>query len=168
MRAGGVFEGGAGFSGGFDRGGGVGVAIGVREAEGDLVGAWGKAGVSVCELGELLHQDGDLDELDVSVCRIPVDVSVDDDAPRAGCSVLEEGHDGDVVSRHDPVEDVVFALHVGPVDGRVGEVDDLLVQQDVSAAFEESRTSVDLFGLPLRHRSSPRLWPEYTLVIIVR
>ena len=109
-----------------------------------------------------------MDELHVSVRRVPVNVRVDDDAPRPRDSVLEKGDHGDVVSWHDSVEDVVFALHVWPVDGRVGEVDNLLVQQDVFAAFEESRTSVDLFRLLLRHRSSPWLWPENTLVIIVR
>lgn len=168
LRAGGVFEGGTRFGRRFDGGGGVGVLVVVREAEGDFVGACWEAGVSVCEFSELLHQDCDLDKLDVSVRWIPVDVSVDDDAPRPGYSVFEEGHDGNVVSWHDPVEDVVFALHVWPVDGRVCKVDDLLVQQDVFAAFEESRTSVDLFRLLLRHRSSPWLRPEYALVIVVR
>lgn len=169
LRAGGVFEGRARFGGRFDGRGGVGVGVVVvREAKGDLVGACGEARVAVRELRKLFHQDGDLDELDVSVRRVPVNVRVEDDAPRPGHAILEESHDGDVVPRHDSVEDVVFTFHVGPVDGRVGEVDDLLVQQDVFASLKESRTSVDLLRLLLRHRSSPRLWPEYTLVVIVR
>ena len=107
------------------------VVVAVGEAVHGLVqGCWPLC-VPLRKLGNLLHQNRNLDELDVFVHGVPEDVCRRDDEPRPGHSVFQEGHDGDVVAGHDSVEDVVLSLHVRPVDGRVGEIDHMLVEQDV-------------------------------------
>jgi hypothetical protein len=45
--------------------------------------------------------------------------------------VLQECYHTDIVTWHDSVEDVMFSFHIRPVDGGIGEVDELLVQQNV-------------------------------------
>ena len=84
-----------------------------------------------CKFRDTLHQNGDLYKLDVLERRVPEDVHVSDDEPGSCSTVFKECDHSNVISGHDAVEDVVFALHVWTVDGSVGKVDELLVQQDI-------------------------------------
>lgn len=84
-----------------------------------------------CKLGDTLHQDGDLHKLDILERRVPEDVYVSDNESGTSSTVFEESNNANIVSGHDSIEDIVFALHIRTVDGCIGKVDELLVQQDV-------------------------------------
>jgi len=79
----------------------------------------------------LFEENGDLDDFDVAVGGVPVAMGVCYNEPGAGLAVFQEADDGDVVARHDAVEDVVLGFHVRAIDGSVGIVDVLFVQKNV-------------------------------------
>ena len=105
------------------------VALG--EAEWALVLARRYSGVFVCDFRELIKEDGDLDYFNVAICGIPVTMRVRYNETLARLAVLEKTNDGDVVARHDAVEDVVLRLHVRTVNGNVGVVNVSLVEKNV-------------------------------------
>jgi len=72
-----------------------------------------------------------LDDFDVAVCGIPVTMRVCDNKTLASLAVLEETNHGDVVARHDTIEDVVLGFHVRTVDGDVGVVNVSFVKENV-------------------------------------
>ena len=120
----------------------------------------------VCEFRQLVNHNCYLDYLDVFEFGIPMDVCICDDHPRTGSSVFEEGGYCDVVAWHDTVEDVVLAFHVGTVDGRIGEIDQLLVEQDVFGGFVEDGAAVDKFCFAFGHGSCAGLGPEKSFVAL--
>lgn len=93
----------------------------------------------VGESFEAFHQDGNLHKFDICESGIPEDVHIPDDESCSSSAIFQEGNDRNIVSRHDAVEDIVFSFHIWPVDGSVGEVDELLVQQYVPVVISISR-----------------------------
>lgn len=132
-----------------------------------FVQARGMLRASVGEFGDLLHEDGDLHEFDVVEERVPEDVRIDHDESRSGLTVLEEGNHRDVVFRHDAIEDIVFPFHIWTIYGDGCEVDHLLAETYVFAAFPKGRASVHRHGLAFCHGLCPRLRREITFVITV-
>ena len=133
---------------------------------------------------DALQQDGDLHKLDVSECRVPEDVNVSNNESGAGGTVFEKSDNCNVVTRHDTVENVVLPLHVRSIDGGIGKVDELFVQQDVPdrvrhcivvneprhnllAVLVENSTAINKLGFSIRHCPRSRLGPEHSLVIVV-
>ena len=140
------------------------IAVLFRVPKGGLVGAGRHVRPLLGELGRLVHEDGGLHELDVDEFGVPVDVRVSDNHACPSHAIFKERQDRDVVPRHHAIEDVVLALHVRSVDGRVAKVDQLLVQADELLALVEDGASVDQLGLPFGHGACSRLGPEHALV----
>ena len=72
-----------------------------------------------------------MNNLDILELRVPEQVKVDYHLTSTSLTTLEEGNSCYIVTCHDAIENVVLALHVWTVDGSVGKVDELLVQQDI-------------------------------------
>lgn len=119
------------------------------------------------EFGDLLHEDGDLNEFDVVEERVPEDVGINHDESRSSLTVLEEGDHGDVVFRHDAVEDIVFSLHIWTVDGDGCKVNHFFTETYVLATLPEGRTTVHSHSLALCHSLCPRLRREITFIIVI-
>ncbi len=119
------------------------------------------------EFGDLLHEDGDLNEFDIVEERVPEDVRIDHDESRSSLAVLEEGDHRDVVFRHDTVEDIVFPFHIWTIDGDGCKVNHFFIETYVLAALPEGRTTVHSHSLALCHGLCPRLRREITFVIMI-
>lgn len=116
---------------------------------------------------ELVHEHGDLDELDVLELGVPVDVGVGDDETHAGLAMLEQGDDRDLILGHDPVEHVLRLAEVGPAHRDLVELDELRLDHAEDGALVEGRAAVDVPPLVRAHRARPRLGVEDALVLVL-
>jgi hypothetical protein len=112
--------------------------VAVSVSKDDLVFASWKLSPLAGKSRNSLHQDSDLHKLHVRERGVPEDVYVSDDESCASGAVLQESNHGDIVSRHDTVEDVVLSLHIRSIDGSVGKIDELLVEKNVPVAMSIS------------------------------
>src|SRR5690242_940424 len=107
----------------------LGVTVG--EAVHDLVFASRELCPSIGKVLDAFQENSYLNELNIGECGVPKDVDISNDEPGASDTVLKESNNCNVVTRHDTVEYIVLSLHIRSVDGSVGKVDELLIQQDV-------------------------------------
>ena len=133
-----------------------------------LIRQWAVLGPFLRESRNLLDQNRHLNELHILEGRIPEDMSIHDNQSGPGESILEERRHGDVVPRHDAIEDIMLTLHIGAVDSSVGKINQLFIQTYVLATFEKCRASIHEFGLLFGHRFCPGLRPKHPPVVIIR
>lgn len=83
----------------------------------------------VRKLVQLVHQHGDLNQLDILEDGVPVDVGIGDHHPVVCILVLQEGDDRNVVLGHDAVEDVLCLPEVGSLESNMVELYQMLINQ---------------------------------------
>lgn len=91
-------------------------------------GSW-QMGPLVRKLVQLVHQHGNLNQLDVLENRVPVDMGIGDHHPVVCILVLQEGDDRDVVLSHDAVEDVLCLPEVWSLESNMVELYQMLIDQ---------------------------------------
>ena len=111
------------------------------------------------ELGKLignalqfLHEDTNLNELDIPEIRVPVNMQIRDDEPCTCGPLLEEGNDGNVIPLEDTVEHVVRLIKILSLDRNRAELDDLVLDEQVLLYLVEGRAAIRLPLLVLWHR----------------
>ena len=97
---------------------------------------------------ELVHEESDLDELDVPVLWIPEDVRVGNDEPHARLMMLEQGNGSDLIPGHHPIEHVLRLPEVGSTHGDLIELDELRLDQLEHRPFVEGRTTIHMSSSP--------------------
>ena len=99
-----------------------------------------------------LHEDADLNELDIPEIGVPVNMQISDDEPCTCGPFLEEGNDGNVIPLENAVEHVVRLIKIFPLNRDRAELDDLVLDEQVFVYLVERRAAIRLSLLVLWHR----------------
>ena len=100
---------------------------------------------------QFLHEDADLNELDIPEIGVPVNMQIRDDEPSTCGPFFEESDDGNVISLEDAVEHVVRLIKIFSLDRDRAELDDLVLDEKVLVYLEERRAAIRLPLLILWH-----------------
>lgn len=104
---------------------------------------------------QFLHEDADLNELDVPEIGVPVNMQICDDEPSTCGPFFEEGDDGNVIPLEDAVEHVVRLIKIFSLDRDRAELDDLVLDEQVFVYLVERRAAIRLPLLNLWHGLCP-------------
>lgn len=97
-----------------------------------------KLGEIIGNLAQLVHEHGDLNQLDVAELVVPSEMGVGDDEASSRFAVLQQSNDSDVVLGHDPVEHVLRLFEIGTAHGDLVELDELLLDEGEAGGGEKS------------------------------